>query len=98
MVSLNLLYCLKNFFDSGKVEFKNQSWKTTRTSLVAQSLGLHASTAGVGGSILGQGTKIPQGSQDDQTDKNKKYKKICISSSMNYIFIFFDHGYWSFPY
>ena len=38
-----------------------------------QWLGLYASTAGGRGSIPGQGTKIPQGSQHDQRDENKKY-------------------------
>ena len=46
----------------------------TGTSLTVQWLGLHVSTAGIIGSIPGQGTKIPQAAQCHQKKKKKKKK------------------------
>ena len=57
------------------------------TSLVVQWLRLHASTAGGGGSIPGQGTKIPHALGHGQKKKKKGgkyiYLEIPTKSSQN---------------
>ena len=45
-------------------------------SLAVQWLGLHASTAGVTGSIPGWGTKIPHATWQSQKKKKKRKKKL----------------------
>ena len=44
----------------------------TRNSLAVQWLGLRAFTAGVTGSIPGQGTKIPHAAQPSQKERKKE--------------------------
>ena len=48
--------------------------KNLGNSMAVQWLGLHASTAVGWGSILGQGTKIPQAKQRGQKKKKKSKK------------------------